>query len=748
MRRRTFLKGTVVTAGAAMLGCGDDGGDTGEGTTTAGEDAGTDGDGTTGGGEDGGDTTQDDGLLFDAAYFPQSVASGDPKAASVVLWTRAVDAGSDGDLALELHVATDEAFVQRVELSAEASQLTATAAHDHCVKVKLQALEAGTFYWYRFIYTAGDGTLYTSKKGRTKTAPAAGDDVKVRFAYASCQDFNGHYYNTYRRLMQLDDLDFVVHLGDYIYETTGNPSFQDATEGRRIELTDTDGAIPFQNEVGTWYAARTLGNYREVYQQYRSDLILQEVHERFPFVIIWDDHEFTDDAHGFTATYHGGEENEEDLSRRQAASQAWFEFMPVDYMAGDDYEYDPGVGFPDDIKIWRDLVFGKNMHLVLTDLRTRRNDHLIPEDAFHGAVNMTQAELEASLGEVPDLAIPYVDIEAYEGGIYAEFLKASAEAGEYPVDDVKGNISVFFINGAIAAATEAGGSPPVAIEDTDGLDRGFAWHQLGKGAKYVNVGARYLVVKDTYDVWSKARYILSKGESEQMMGDDQRAWFLDTMKGSQSTWKIWGNEFCLLQLIADVSNIDSLPPELKARFYVTVDDWSGMPNRRDELLAELGKLDNVVALTGDIHAFFAGVPTSRADGQSKVIELVTAGISSNSLRTLLVRTATASKTLPPTAAALAYGIGSVLVDPLLKPNVDLAHASVESQGFAVVEVDSQGLDAWFHGILEEHVATDLGDTLEDKFVVDHFRVDAGSKALQKEVEGALKTWDPDAFDWV
>ena len=128
MKRRTFLKGTVVTAGAVVIGCGDDDGTDTTGGTTDGTDTGT-------------DTGTDDGLEDGTAYFPQSVASGDPTPATVILWTRVWDADDTGDLALELQVSIDEAFAELVPLSDAAANLTAAADDDHCVEDRADLAE-------------------------------------------------------------------------------------------------------------------------------------------------------------------------------------------------------------------------------------------------------------------------------------------------------------------------------------------------------------------------------------------------------------------------------------------------------------------------------------------------------------------------------------------------------------------------------------------------------------------------------
>src|SRR5690606_10325534 len=179
--------------------------------------------------------------------------------------TRVTPADPAADATVRLEVALDEAFSMSLSLST--SELVAEAAHDHCVRVKVDGLEPGTRYYYRFTHEG-----QRSRTGRFKTAPAPGNDVPVRFAIVSCQDYVGRYYNSLLALLDeaQDDLDFVVHLGDYIYETTGDPSFMSATAERAVTFTDTAGAIELVEDGETFYAGRSLSNYRELYRTYRS----------------------------------------------------------------------------------------------------------------------------------------------------------------------------------------------------------------------------------------------------------------------------------------------------------------------------------------------------------------------------------------------------------------------------------------------------------------------------------------------
>ena len=159
-----------------------------------------------------------------ARVFPSSVASGDPRSDSVVLWTRVDDDDASADRLLSLEVALDPVFTVMV---ASKTNITAAALHDHNVKVKVTGLRPSNVYYYRFTYEKS-GKKLRSRVGRTKTAPGTAEDRKVKFVVATCQDFIGRYYNSWQRLVQVADeeIDFIIFLGDYIYETTGDPGFQ------------------------------------------------------------------------------------------------------------------------------------------------------------------------------------------------------------------------------------------------------------------------------------------------------------------------------------------------------------------------------------------------------------------------------------------------------------------------------------------------------------------------------------------
>ena len=729
MKRREFLRATLVTAGVLATGCGDD-----ETTPPV--------------------ALTPRELTAGEMYFPQSIASGDPKAGSVILWARVFDeARASEDLDVDLELSQDEAFTAPVSMDgATRLILKATAKFDHCVKAKVSGLDAGIVYYYRFVYAAPDGKNYVSHVGRAKTAPAADADVNVRFAFVSCQDYIGRFYNCYLPLLS-EELDFFVHLGDYIYETTGDPTFQ-STSGRKVTFTDEAGAIGLMTGAGdSYFAAKSLDNYRQLWKTYRSDKTLQAMHERAAMIAIWDDHEFSDDSHGATASYFDGRVSELDEARRKNANQAWYEYMPVDYLDDEDFVYDPARAYPDDLRIYRDFVFRKHLHLVMTDLRSYRADHLIPEEAFPGAVVADQAAIIAAVEVLPDVARPYVNVETYQAGIYKTALEAAAAAEGYDPALVTGNISVAFINGVVTAlnATLPPAEQVPLIDAMDvTLERGFAWMDLGKASYYGIVGSRYLVVKDSFDVVAAIRYMADKA-SQDVMGPDQEAWFLSTIQGSTATWKVWGNEYCLTPLQIDLRAITGIPEAFMRQFYMSTDSWDGFRDKRSELIGKLAAVPNVVAITGDVHAFYAGTPMVNDDPTKKIVEFVVSSISSGTFKDLLASQVAADPVLSsiPQAAALAAGIDTLLrsTDPPSNPQMGFAEST--KNGVAIFELSKDEVIVTYHQVGSKKVDEDFsGREGELGIETARFRTVAGEHDLYMEIDGAWKRWDPTTLMYV
>ncbi len=275
--------------------------------------------------------------------FPQSVASGDPQPHGITLWTRVVPSQSQ-QIRVAFEVALDSEFKSHVLRGVAQTD----ESKDYTLKVQLndQKLKPYTTYYYRFIYK---GTA--SRTGRFKTLPKKDAEIaRARFGYINCQDYTNGYYNAYR-FLAAEDIDFVVFLGDYIYETVSDTSFQQ------------QGIRPLQLPSGQ-LAASTLEDYRFLYQTYNADPDLQLLREHVAFISIWDDHEFANDCFGENAPDQFPF-NKPDL--RQAANQAWAEHTPTSILFDDQKE-------PlDSIQIYRTFKFGILLELVLTDERLYRN---------------------------------------------------------------------------------------------------------------------------------------------------------------------------------------------------------------------------------------------------------------------------------------------------------------------------------------------------------------------------------------
>ncbi|GLQ29650.1 alkaline phosphatase D family protein [Litoribrevibacter albus] len=586
------------------------------------------------------------------SYFPQSVMSGDPRPNSVILWTRVNDASVSGDITLALEVASASDFNEASLVLAQ--EFTAEADHDHCLKVRVINLDAATQYYYRFTYVK-NGKANRTNTGRTKTAPTAGSDTDLKFAYVSCQDYNGRYYNTYLPLLE-QDLDFIVHMGDYIYETTG-ASFQ-SSEGRSIQFTDLDGAINLGDDG---YAAQSLSNYRQLYKEYRSDSVLQKLHELFPLIAIWDDHEYSDDSWRNNGTYFDAGKSEESTFRKQNSEQAWFEFMPIDHEAAID-ETALNAGGTLDIssdqlypntRIYRDFQFGANLSLFLTDYRSNRPDHIIPEDAFPGALAMTQAQIIATLdastggnGAAAHAALfgsntfAYINIDdaaysttrAYLRLIMGSQYRDTYEARGISAEDagknyaqlaneaVTGNLSAFYINAALTAARDSGAlavpdSAFISDADMTAAEKGVAFVHFGKQGLYSDLGSRYFVNKDLFDLYAGFRAALDGGASQNAYGDAQTTWLGTQLATNGGTWNVMGSSVSFSPLLLDLRDnsdnknrnfldFSAIPSLFQNRFYLNVDHWDGFPNAKQNLINNVFAGNNVISIAGDIHSTY------------------------------------------------------------------------------------------------------------------------------------------------
>src|SRR6201991_3657035 len=254
--------------------------------------------------------------------YPEGVASGDPDPSSVILWTRRpFESGVRRVLTVE--VAEDDGF-RRVVAKASAP---VSAESDWTRRVLVGHLKPARVYWYRFTDGEGNG----SRVGRTITAPLTNDPRVVNFAVVSCQDVNEGKLNAYRRMIHEDErapaaeqLGFVLHLGDFIYEVVEYP---DEVKTRYDRTIYEVARIPDGHKAGNFHIPLTVDGYRAIYKGYLADPDLQDARARWPFVAIWDNHEFS--WQGWQSIVKAGAFEQPGQTIKVAANQAWFEYLPA-----------------------------------------------------------------------------------------------------------------------------------------------------------------------------------------------------------------------------------------------------------------------------------------------------------------------------------------------------------------------------------------------------------------------------------
>jgi alkaline phosphatase D len=268
-----------------------------------------------------------------APIFAHGVASGDPTATGVVLWTR-VEPGRT----VRWAVATDPDVTSVV-----ASGSIVSAAEDGgCVHVDVDGLEPATPYWYRFDV---DGS--PSPVGRTRTARAAGDPGEIRLGVVSCSAYAAGPFLAFAGLAERD-VDAVVHLGDVIYDVDGGPRVRD----------------PSPDE-----SPRDLEGYRTRHAQARTDADFQAVLRRHPLIATWDDHDVAGNSWRGGADHHDPERDGPWEDRRAAALRAWREWLPIRL---------PDTAAPE--RIWRSLPLGGAAELLVLDTRHDGRDRQVDAD--------------------------------------------------------------------------------------------------------------------------------------------------------------------------------------------------------------------------------------------------------------------------------------------------------------------------------------------------------------------------------
>jgi alkaline phosphatase D len=486
-------------------------------------------------------------------FYPQGVASGDPDPHSVILWTRRPFAEGTRQL-LTVEVAEDEAFT-RVIAHAEAP---VSRAADWTARVLIGGLEPARTYWYRFTDPEGNG----SRVGRTITAPLPDDPRPVNFAFVSCQDVNEGKLNAFRRMIYEDErapaaaqLGFVLHLGDFIYEVMQYP---DEVQTRYDRTIYEVARIPDGHQVGRFHIPLTVDGYRAIYKGYLADPDLQDARARWPFVAIWDNHEFS--WQGWQSMVKAGSYEQPGQTVKVAANQAWFEYLParVAPPSGSLERFDPpavqnvpvkefdrdGLGLEpnnltaiNSLKGYRTLRYGRHVDVIITDQRSYRS-----ADPFS----------DPSLGKL--------------GG--DEFIGMFPESGMQILD---------------GGRAYNGGHPPAEIPFNEA------------------------------HVPNPQR----NAPPQTILGAEQKAWFKDRLTHSTATWKIWANSLGALDWRADPQN---LPPGLTKESWpkdggyaaVSAGDYGTAYAERAEIyhLVRDAKITGFAIVSGDRHNFWAGYATA------------------------------------------------------------------------------------------------------------------------------------------
>jgi alkaline phosphatase D len=483
--------------------------------------------------------------------YPEGVASGDPASDSVLLWTRRPFDDGRKRAELIVEIAEDQAFRRKIG----SASCVVSASSDWTCRVLAGRLKPSSVYWYRFIDESGSG----SRIGRTITAPDQNDSRPAKFAFVSCQNANQGAMNAYRRMIyederapEADRLGFVLHLGDFVYEIMWYP--EDRPQGmydRRLR-----DIVRYKNgeKISDFHIPTTLDDYRALYRAYLHDPDLQDARSRWPFVAMWDNHEFSWLGWQSIQEFEGKQRPAQ--TRKVAANQAWFEYQParVSRPGGNSLEkFDPpavidtpvksfdehGLGQEPNnlaaihsLKGYRALRWGSNIDLIITDQRSYRSEEPVSRPEAKGLASADFPQL------TPQEAMEILDAgRAYAGGHPAPTIRlGNSEIPNFRKD-----------------------APPQTI-----------------------------------------------------LGQEQKTWFLNRLRDSKATWKIWGNTLGTLDWRVDPQNLpEGLTKPWPGAGYAGFgggDHSSAYVERAEiyDLVRDAG-ITGFATVAGDRHSFWAGL---------------------------------------------------------------------------------------------------------------------------------------------
>ena len=646
-------------------------------------------------------------------YYPQGVASGDPHPDSVILWTRRPPYKNSEAKKLTLEVADDPRF-RRVVATTTA---TLTADADWTTRVLAAGLKPRHVYWYRFTDEHGFG----SRIGRTITAPADNDSRPVSFAFVSCQNLQMGGSNAYRRMIwederksAADQLGFVLHLGDFVYEVVWYP--EDRPQGYYARRLRDVVRYPHGEKIRDFHVPTTVDDYRALYRNYLLDPDLQDARARWPFICMWDNHEFSWKGWQSQQEFSGVRPAQ---TRKVAANQAWFEYQPSRVVKSnpdrDSYtppdvrdtpirEFDDhGLGLEtanlaaiNSLKIYRTLRWGRNVDLILTDNRSYRSEPV-----------MHRSE-----------ATPF-------------------QTQQFP----------YVLSDNVLDVFDAGrefdhGKPPDEIS--------FNGTSVSNPRKHA--------------------------PPQSMLGVAQKAWLLEKLRASSARWKLWGNSVGMGEWRIDFQNLpDGAGAKWPDAGYATFidDDWSAYRHERSEVLDFIrGKqITGVVAICGDRHAFEAGLVAPSLPPRAfepVMAEFVTGSISApglfeaaeyslpkdQPLRAIYLYQPSAEATVQPAVNfSMMHGVRASLAlkrtgdvrqalaerNPQLAPH--LSFVDLGGHGYSVVRADSNVLEVEFVCIVRPLERSERADGGPLAYRVVHrvkqWTPEAAPKIERTKVEGTL-----------
>ncbi|MBI1250699.1 MAG: alkaline phosphatase [Alphaproteobacteria bacterium] len=474
--------------------------------------------------------------------FAHGVASGDPQTDRVIIWTR-VTPQTEGSVPVRWIVARNRGLSEVVQ----SEVVHATPERDYTVKIDVPGLRAGAPYFYGFL--AGD---QASPVGRTRTLPE-GRLNELKLAVTSCASYPHGFFNAYEAIAERDDVDAVIHLGDYLYEYGLSGFGGDAA----VAL----GRIP-QPDI----ECLSLADYRQRHAQYKAEPELQAAHAACPWIVAWDDHEIANDC------WFGGAENHQQSEgrwsdRKAAALQAYFEWMPI---------RDPEAGKPQDA-IYRSFQFGDLLTLAM--LETRLLTRSKPLD-YATELPLYQTPWDFTNPNAPRAIAP------------ADSYGPNVRVLPLPFEERDGELKPVFEWRRVQAALQSPQNPPEGMRFIPDMDR---------LRSALNAPGRGMIGQAQWDWLSQTlQQSKSQGVVWHAIGNQTLMASITAPNLSRAPQQAVEAAEAAQPGAGRLMQLSRFPLPL------STDSWDGYPRQRAQLLALFKQLGlNALVLTGDSHAAWA-----------------------------------------------------------------------------------------------------------------------------------------------